>query len=406
MQRAREIAASLGGREVQTPAMGLLYADAGCWQSEILIGMQHDAEARTIDLESDGILRKVLETRPYYRRAIHLGQIVELDLATLSAKHLDPAAALTEAQRAWQLAQVELSLDATSSSAINNAISNLLIQGDLAFALGRVAESIDDYHRTDELSERVRQSGTWFKLNLLTPYVTLGMRLADSGADEAARLLAADSQKQVGDIEKSASAGSHAPLFADCLELVIEGQVAMGRGDFKRAAGQSAAAAKLVENIEPATSLEDNLKYNCIVYGAVTRGEAELWIDDNAAADRTLAAANAGRNKYESGDVNELRRASLGRTLRALAMLRLGKQTEARALIEPEVKFERDLAMENRGDVTQHFELAQTLYVESLTDQKRQASLQHEALALVDALPLEFARLRSTERWRNLMRHR
>jgi len=405
LQRARELAASLGGRDVQSPEMGVLYADAGCWQAEILINLQRDAEAKTIDLEADGILRKVLESRPYYRRAIHIGQIVELDLSNIAYIHLDPAAAFTDAGRAWQLAQDELNLDPNNSSAINNAAVNLLAQGDLAWALGRVADSFDYYRRTNAIGERVQQSGTWFVLNSLTPQGTLAMRLADSGADDAARAVAAWSREQVEGLKKSEPAGSHVPLFAECTQLIIDGEIAFGLGDFKTAAARSAEAAQLVQRVEPDAAFEGFLKYTCVVYGPATQGEADFWLGNYAAAEQGLSAAIDARTQYPSGTLNEQRSASYGRTLKALTLVHQGRDSEARALIEPEVKFERDLARENRGDVTQHLELAKTLYVESLTDPKRRAALQREALALFDGLPPEFARLHSTVRWRNLLRH-
>jgi type II secretory pathway pseudopilin PulG len=403
LQHARNLAAALGGRQVQTPEMGVLYADAGCWEAEILIKLEREAEAKTIDLEADHILRKVLEARPYYRRAIHIGQIVDLDLANIAAIHLDPAAAFIDAERAWQLAQAELNLDPDNSSAINNAAVNLLSQGDLAWALGRVSESFDFYRRTMKIGDRVQQSGTWFVLNSLTPQGTLGMRLADSGADDAARAVATWARNQVEGLKKSEPAGSHVPLFAECAQLIIESQVAMGLGDFKTAATQAAAAAQLVQNVEPDAAFEGFLKFNCVVYGPVTQGEADFWLGNYAAAERGISAAIEARTKYPSGTLDEQRSAAYARTLKALTLLRMGHATEARALIEPTVQFERGLAKENRGDVTQYLELAQTLYVESLTDLKRQASLQREALTLIDALPSEFAKLHSTIRWRNLI---
>ncbi len=403
LQRARDIAASLGGREVQTPAMGALFAEASVWQGEILIPLGRDAEAHDVDLEADRVVRKVLESRPYYRRAIHAGQIIEIDLANFAGRHLNPAEALKEAVRANELGQAELKLDPSNSSAINNAAVNLLTQGDLNWALGQVAKSFDFYRRSNEVGSRTQQSGAWFVLNALTPQGIFGLRLADAGADEAARSVARETRDSIAGLKRSEPVGSRVPLFADCAEELIESQVAFGLGDFRAAAAHSAAAAQRVQGIEPDASFEGFLKYTCDIYGPLTQGESQLWLGDYAAADRSLSAASAARAKYPPLGLDEQRAASYGRTLKALALVRLGRVADARGLIEPEVKFERGLAKENQGDVTQHLELAQTLYVESLTDKAHAASLQREARALIEALPPEFARLRSTARWRKLV---
>jgi hypothetical protein len=86
-----------------------------------------------------------------------------------------------------------------------------------------------------------------------------------------------------------------------------------------------------------------------------------------------------------------------------MALARLDRLAEARALIGPEIKFQRALGANNKGDVTQFMELAETLYVESLTDASHAAALRREALALIDKLPPQFHKLRSVTRWRQLI---
>jgi hypothetical protein len=145
------------------------------------------------------------------------------------------------------------------------------------------------------------------------------------------------------------------------------------------------------------------MKYNCEFYAPLGQREAELWLGENAAALATLQAAAAARGNYPPGGLDEVRSVSVNKVLEAMAFARLGRLAEGRALIEPEVKFQRELAARNKGDVTQFMDLAETLYVESLTDAPRAVALRREALGLIDKLPPQFHKLRSVTRWRQLI---
>ncbi len=89
-----------------------------------------------------------------------------------------------------------------------------------------------------------------------------------------------------------------------------------------------------------------------------------------------------------------------------LAWILAGEQRTADAaqVLEPAVRFDRELAARNHGDATQTGELAVAIYVEALTDPKRRAALLREAAALIDGMPPELRALHSTQRWRGRIR--
>jgi hypothetical protein len=86
-----------------------------------------------------------------------------------------------------------------------------------------------------------------------------------------------------------------------------------------------------------------------------------------------------------------------------MALARLGRAAEARTLVEPELKFQKDLSARNKGDTTQFTDYALTLYAESLIDASHRGALRREALGLIDRVPPEVGKLRSTVRWRELI---
>jgi hypothetical protein len=136
---------------------------------------------------------------------------------------------------------------------------------------------------------------------------------------------------------------------------------------------------------------------------ADSRGAGRDLSGDYAAAEKAWQQATAVRGQYPVGGVDEERTAQLAKAWAALAIARQGRAAEAAGLVNPVVEYERGLAAHNKGDLTQRFELAQVLYVQSLTDKSRQAALRREALGLIDRFPESFRRLRSVVRWRQLI---
>jgi hypothetical protein len=122
----------------------------------------------------------------------------------------------------------------------------------------------------------------------------------------------------------------------------------------------------LVQDIQPNAPFEDLMKYNCVFYAPMTEGIADLWLGDHAAA---LKSAVTARDHYPNGALDERRSLSMTKVYEALALVRLGRASEARPLIEPEYK------------------------------------LRSEALGLIDRVSPEVRKLRTTVKWRELIQH-
>jgi hypothetical protein len=250
----------------------------------------------------------------------------------------------------------------------------------------------------------LEQSGTWFVLNSLQPLAQRVQQLEDAGIDDEPRKLLRWTQTQVQGLSKSEAADSRVPQFAQCTQRLIEAALALGAEDYAAAAAQGAAAAQHVQDLDPNAAFEGFLKYACVVSGPFIQAEAEFWRGNHGAVDRAVASAMASQAKYQSGNIDDRRTLTFARMIQALSLARLGREADSRALIAPEVSFERGLAAINRGDITLNLERAQVLYAAAQTDSAHRAVLKREARALVDTLPPEFARLRSTQRWRALIR--
>jgi hypothetical protein len=191
--------------------------------------------------------------------------------------------------------------------------------------------------------------------------------------------------------------------FAQCALRIAQADIAMGLGNFPEVRTRSVEAKQLVQGIEPNAPFEGLMKYNCVVYGPMLEGQAALWLGDNAAALAAFQFAVDARTGHPIGGLDEKRSLSMTKVYEAMALARLGRNPEAKTLLDPEVEFQKQLAARNKGDFTQFMDYAQTLYVESLIDVARRAQLRVQALALIDRMPPEFRRLRSTTRWREVI---
>jgi hypothetical protein len=87
--------------------------------------------------------------------------------------------------------------------------------------------------------------------------------------------------------------------------------------------------------------------------------------------------------------------------LAGMIAARLGRRDEARALIDPVLAMQRELATRpGNDDQVQRFEYAQALYASALAGSSQRVEDLRQAAALLDALPVEMRQLISIRRWR------
>jgi len=131
------------------------------------------------------------------------------------------------------------------------------------------------------------------------------------------------------------------------------------------------------------------------------KGEAEYLTGDYGAAERTLVAALDARKHWPMSTEDNRREQVEVSTLLALALAAQRRTDEARQLIGPIVKYQRELAARNHGDQQQHVELARALYAQAQIDPARRATLLQEAATLIDSVPPPMRALHSVQVWRN-----
>jgi tetratricopeptide (TPR) repeat protein len=135
----------------------------------------------------------------------------------------------------------------------------------------------------------------------------------------------------------------------------------------------------------------------CPSTAALIVGDADLMLGDYDAANAALGAA-VPVAKSGNDWISRNYHASLV-VLRSIAMSRLGKPAEARALLSPVLDWQRARYARNHDDAQERLDYAGALYAFALTDRAHRNESLDQASAIIAALPAEMRSLKSTRRW-------
>jgi tetratricopeptide (TPR) repeat protein len=399
LQQAMELAAQLGGRDLSDLNMAALYAECGTWRVANLISLGRSQEARQVAADAGAVAEQVLVLRPGHRIALHALEVMQSGQAELASSELRPAEALAMGRRGEATAQALVTLDPKNTISFNNLAAVRMDLGEASWAAGQPRESLDYYQKAIADMRHAEGAGAEFVLNQLFPLSVMAGRQADLGDTAAAETALGSATKFVTGLHSSEPAGSPVPLFGDCnLRIGLEAG-ALWRGDLAAARRIGAEIVALMQGIKPNGGYQEFYKFACIFYPDRLKGEAEYLLGDYAAADQTLNQALEARTHWPMNTDDNRREQVEVSTMLSLALLGEHRRDEAQRVIEPVVKYHRELAARNHGDEQQHVELARALYAQALIEPEHRTALLREAASLVDAVPVQMRALRSVRVW-------
>jgi tetratricopeptide (TPR) repeat protein len=399
LQQAMELAGQLGGRDLSDLNMAALYAECGTWRVANLISLGRSQEARQVAADAGAVAEQVLVLRPGHRIALHALEVMQSGQAELASSELRPAEALAMGRRGEATAQTLVTLDPKNTISFNNLAAVRMDLGEASWAAGQPRESLEYYQKAIADMRHAEGAGAEFVLNQLFPLSIMAGRQADLGDTAAAETALGSATKFVTGLRSSEAPGSPVPLFGDCnLRIGLEAG-ALWRGDFAAARRIGAEIVVLMQGIKPNGGYQDFYKSACIFYPDRLKGEAEYLLGDYAAADQTLNQALEARTHWPMNTDDNRREQAEVSTMLSLALLGEHHRDEAQRIIEPIVKYHRELAARNHGDEQQHVELARALYAQALIEPEHRTALLREAASLVDAVPAQMRALRSVRVW-------
>ncbi len=375
------------------------YAEASSWQVQAYAVLGRREDAKRAGGEGLAVAAKVIDKRPGHMQALRAQALATSPLSGVLADEMRLAEALAmvdATRRAWSEI---VRIDPSNAISWNNLAVSHFIKANILETMGRPTDAAATWRSTQAL-EAQGPANLMLKNSLGLHAGRLALLEAQRGRRrEADAALALGASHNVW-VSENAPAGSWDKLSRPAFRKIWPVAVADALGDHRAALELGRVAAPELERLKssvPSAAFRELAFTRLILHNAMATSAYALG--DLAAADRETALVLAARNELRDSD--DIRGGVYERTFAALVKVRLNQPAEARALIEPALKFQRELAARNVDDPSQRLDHAAALCVAAVAGVGDPAAQLAEAAALMDKLPPEMQRLSYVEIWRN-----
>jgi tetratricopeptide (TPR) repeat protein len=403
LEPALKLAMDLGARDVKDIDMAANYAEAGAWYTTCLGRLGRNADALKTGIETLAVTDKVLAQRPGHRLALHAAQVTGGGLARMAQKDLNPAEALRFGLENERTSKTLLALDPLSVTSMNNlGVAHLDIADSLVSA-GKIQESLPYYREALTDFGGASAGGAIFELIHASNVLPLAILQAQLGDQVGSAATLAAEAPFIARL-RNTSKNDFVPALIEGILRVGSASVAFERGDLREARRLAMDAGEQIRSLKSSSSFEAKQVALGTYFAAYLAARASFLQGDYLTAERLEREALSNRKQWGTetfGDQAELNEISLWL---GMALAKQGKNPEALGEIAPAVKFQRELAARNHGDVSVPVRLAYALYAQSLADPAHRAALLKESASLLDAAPPAVKAMTDTKLWRELVR--
>ena len=404
LERSMAIGRELGARELTDTYVSGLYAEAAAWLIPALITAGRVDDARAVGADAAAVADGVLAQKPGDRQALFAQGLIQSSLGDAASSSLQPHEAIPYHLRAVVVQQTLVDFDPGNKINHNNLASVLWTLSGTYYAIGAIEDALATLDSANASLAIAGEGGAGLKLSQNRLLSSTVDALVEAGQLDRARARAGEMEKLVEELRASEPEGSLIPLRAEARLRMSQARIALAEGDSRRAGALSGEATSIAQNIEVPGG-QDTVWRSALRYESNRqKAEFELRRGDYAAAEQSARAAKAAREGFSIEPVSDGRQKSDLSTFLALALAGQGRAADAKAVIDPAVKFSRELAARNRGDELQTMELAFALYAQALTDPARRGALLAESRALLAGLPAPMKSLESVRFWSERVR--
>jgi tetratricopeptide (TPR) repeat protein len=389
LEWSAKLASDLGARDLSDFSMAAYYAEANAWRVEALMSLGRTDEAKRVAEDAVAVADKVLAQRPGYRLALHAQQLLVGQLAGWSMINLDPLGAVANANRAVQISLTLLEFDPGNIVTTNNLAVARTGLGDVYWTAGKLHEAMPHYDQSVKDGLQVTSGGPNLYVTSFFTLAYCALRHAQIGDFSEAGALIDSGKPYLDRLRQSTPQGSTALTIVDMENRLAVASVAQQRGDDAAARRIAGDAQGELQDLKVKGGVEEFQKNTLLFWAGLTAGQSAMVQKDYAAAEQSLRIALAGRSAQGTTSMDDRRNEAIISSWLAAALARQGKTAEAAKLIAPAVKYERELAARNHGDVWVPVELAGALYAQALADRAQAPALLREAQALLDSLPAD-----------------
>jgi type II secretory pathway pseudopilin PulG len=399
LQRSFRLAGELGAREVKDTYVSGLYVDVGAWVVVALLIDGRIAEAEAVGKDAAAVADQILTQRPGHLRALYAQALIQQTLGDAALTDLRPQDAIPFHLRGVTVQQTLVDFDPGNKVSQNNLGSAHLSLAESYWSLGELDESLETLTTARAAAAIAAEGGAGWRLGQLRIMSHIVRRNADAGRLAEARRIADEIRDYAAAMHASEPKDSLLPIRADVSSLMSDALVAYTEGDARRAQGIGAEIILRVQKVKANNNADKIWKSSLLFMANELKAQSELLLQEFPAAEQSARAALAAKEQWVVDPHTDARVKADLSTLVALALVGQDRIDEARQVIEPVVKLQRELAARNRGDQRQKVEMASALYVQALTDSGRRAALLQEARTLLAYLPAPMKSLASTRLW-------
>jgi tetratricopeptide (TPR) repeat protein len=301
---------------------------------------------------------------------------------------------IRQAARDWEAI---VRLDPSNQIAWNNLADARVQAGGIFASLGEVGKAREQLRAALGVERTVKESGMIGNVLSLTAGY-LARFDADAGDRPAAAAALASNQRFVALAIRTVPEGSFGraflPEFLGYYGFPTTGlgygayALPVADGDWEAVRRIAHASAARLEQIRNATAPQQQSRTAALEVAYRSAADASYRLNDYATADTDIQRALALRKVIPIRTLSDKRDASGQVILAAMIAARLGRDAEARGLLEPVLELHRGLyARKDNEDLTLHVEFAQALYASALAGSPRKAAELKQAAALIDQLP-------------------
>jgi hypothetical protein len=413
LEEARGVYRSIAGLKLDDPPSAVAYAEASSRQVAALQALGRLDEARKIGEDASAVAGRVIEQRPGDMTALRARALISttLSFGQASDLHIGRALALSEqSARDWEAI---VKLDPSNQLTWHNLVADRGAIGYWLFALGRVGEGREVTRSALAIEPHLNESSLNAEILAYVAGYT-AMLEADAGSRRTAETALAANRRFSEIAVRGLPDGSFGrALFPEFVGYyggftfvgLSKGYggyaIPFGTGDYETVRSLARASAKRIEQIKSPTPQRELDRIRVLDWAYRTGAEASYHLKDYAAADTEIKRALELRQKIPARNMVVKRDVNEELLLAAVIAARLERYGEAQKLIEPALKFHRELyARKDNDDLTQRVEFARTLFVSALAVPRQGASQLAQAAAILDGLPPEMRDLKSVSIWR------
>jgi tetratricopeptide (TPR) repeat protein len=402
---AREAYRSIDGLKLGDLPSAAGFAEASAWQVEALQDLGRTDDARRVGAEAAKVAGQVVDLRPGHMVAIRARALISDSLAAaeLNSLRLGKAVALSDAGAGdWKAI---LQIDPTNQIAWNNLGASMTGTGYYLLRMGRVREAEQQWRATLAV-ERQAQSSAMIASMLSLPAAGLGALEADLGERQTAEADLATyarlNGQAVAELPPDSFMRAAIEQFGPYgIGVAARYALPLAAGDYGAVRELARAAVQRGQALQPKDALQEFIKNGRLATTYAVLADASYNLKDYAAADEQIKQAIDLRRRLPKRTLLDQLDIDDDLILAALIAVRLDRSVEAQQLIEPVVKFNRELKTRDHDDLFQHVQLARALYVSALASPAQRTAELNEAAALMDGLPPPMRRQISVALWRD-----